>query len=309
MSRIPVRVAVAFALVSFFWGSTFLAIGIAVKDLPPALLAGSRFTIAGLAMLGWCAVSGERVAITRRDFARLAAAGILLLTFGNVLLSWAEQIVPTGIAALLATTIPLWILVIDTFVLRGDRLSRGAYAGFALGLCGVALLLWPRIVAAGTLGTRELVGCAAVLGSSLAWAIGSIVSRRRPAAVPSFTAIGWQMVIAGATDLTIAALAGDPARAHWTARAVGAIAYLAVFGSLVGYTAYIWLLAHVPVSKAGTYAYINPIIAVVLGRVVLGEPITMNVLAGSAVILAAVAMATRPRLHGTLPKPAVERVA
>jgi len=290
------RVAVAFGLVYVFWGSTYLGIRIAIEHIGPELMTGVRFPVAGIIMLVACALTGRRVAISGREFVRQGIIGALLLSVSNVTLAWAEQYIRTGLASLLVASIPVWFLVLDTWILRGERLSARGLVGLALGLVGTVVLLWPKLVAP-TGGRRmELFASVCLIASSFVWAVGSVLSRRWQGSMDAFTATGWQMSIGGFLNLGIAFLLGEPAKAQWTMRGLGAIAYLVVFGSLVGYTAYIWLLKNVPTSKVGTYAYVNPVIAVFLGWYFLGERVDGYIMAGTAIIILAVALATSAKV-------------
>jgi len=247
-------------------------------------------------MLVACALTGRRVAITGREFLRQGIIGALLLSVTNVTLAWSEQYIRTGLASLLVASIPVWFLVIDTWILRGERLAARGLVGLALGAVGTVVLLWPKLVSSTARGRMELFASVCLVAASLAWAVGSVLSRRWQGEMEAFTATGWQMSIGGFLNLGVAFLLGEPAKAQWTMRGIGAIAYLVVFGSLVGYTAYIWLLKHVPTSKVGTYAYVNPVIAVFLGWYFLGERVDGYIMAGTAIIILAVALATSAKV-------------
>lgn len=286
------RVILAFMLVYVFWGSTYLGIRVAVESVPPALMAGTRFFIAGVLMVAWCTWRGRTVRITWREAVQLAAIGVLLLTCSNVVLAWAEQTLPTGLSALMVSITPLWFLLIESWILRGDRISSAGLAGLGLGIGGIATLLWPRLVATTALGRAQLFASVALLGASLSWAMGSVLSKHWQASVDPFVASGWEMVFAGFINIVIGFVTGETARAHWTAQGIGAIAYLVVFGSWVGFSAYIWLLHNVPMPKVATYAYVNPVVAVFLGWLVLHEHIDGYILAGSAIVVTSVALVT-----------------
>ncbi len=292
------RIIVAFALVYLFWGSTYLAIRIGVEHLGPAVLTGVRFTIAGTLMLAACAATGRRIAIDRVTALRLLCVGFLLLTAGNMTLSWAEQWVPSGLAALIVAIIPLWFLVVETYLFRGDRVSRRGLAGLALGLIGVAILLWPEVrQASSALGRKELIGALSLLLCAFAWAVGSVLSRRWQLPIDAFSATAWEMTFAGAINLGIAFATGQMGRAQWTLRGIGALSYLIVAGSWIGFSAYIWLLDHVPTAKVATYAYVNPVVAVFLGWLILHERVDAYIFAGTVVIVASVALVTRAKVH------------
>jgi drug/metabolite transporter (DMT)-like permease len=303
---------IAFALVYFFWGSTYLAIAIGVEHIAAPLMAGARFLTAGVLMLAWCAVSGRRVRINARDALRLAVIGVLLLSISNVVLAWAEETVPTGLAALLVSITPIWFLVIETWILRGDRLSRRGIVGLMLGIAGVVVLLWPKLHATTALGREQFFASMALLGGSLSWAIGSVLSKRWTTSADAFVGAGWQMTFAGALNVGVAGAFGDFHTAVWTLRGVSAIVYLIIFGSWVGFSAYIWLLRNVPMPKVATYAYVNPVVAVFLGWLVLHERVDRYILGGSAIIIAGVALVTSAKIHskeGTLePEPALPPV-
>ncbi len=284
----------AFALVYVFWGSTYLGIRVAVERVPPILLAGSRFSVSGSLMLVFCALTGRRVRVTRRQLLQLGFIGVLLLSISNSVLAWAELFLPSGLSALLVAIVPIWFLLVERFVLpTGDRVRPSGVAGVALGGLGVAVLFWPKIATGPTLGWAELGACLALLGSSFCWAFGSVLSRRWKVAVDPLVASGWQMLCAGLINVGAATLLGEHHRAVWNATSIGAIAYLVVFGSWVGYSAYIWLLRHVATSKVATYAYVNPVVAVLLGWAFLGESLDRFILIGAAIIVPAVALVTR----------------
>jgi drug/metabolite transporter (DMT)-like permease len=291
------NVILAFALVYVFWGSTYLAIRLAIEAVPPALMAGTRFLIAGPLMLAYCALSGRRVRLNAQEAVRLTIIGLLLLTTSNVTLAWAEQWVPTGLAALVVSVTPIWFLVLETWVLPGEHhVSARSLAGVALGIFGIAVLLWPELRHTSAIGHRELIGSVSLIGASLSWATGSVLSKRWKLGVDAFTATGWEMAIAGAANVLIGVAFGEHHRAVWSAKGWGAIIYLVMFGSWVGFTAYVWLLKHVPTTKVTTYAYVNPVVAVFLGWLVLHEEITVYILCGTVIIVAAVALVTGAKL-------------
>ena len=296
------RVALCFALVYVFWGSTYLAIKIAVEQIPPALMGGSRFLIAGPIMLAWCALTGRTIKISKHDFLRVAAIGLLLLTGGNVLLGWSEKYVDSGLAALIVAVVPIWVALIEGFILKGDRLRGRGWLGLVLGIAGLIVLLWPDL--RNTSAERaKLLAAGVLLFGSLSWTIGSIVSRRVKLGIGPFAATGWEMTIAGTVNMLISIAIGDFRHVVWTPRGVGAIFYLVVFGSMVGFTAYIWLLEHVPTPKVATYAYVNPVVAVFLGWLIAGEQLNWYIGAGMVVIVAAVALVTSSKLKQAQPTP------
>ena len=285
-------VALNFGLVYVLWGSTYLAIRVVVEHIPPAMMGATRFLVGGTIMLAWCAISGRRIRLTRVDFWRVAAIGVLLLVGGNVGVAWAEKTVPSGLTALMVAVVPLWVAIIETWVLKGERLLRRGVIGLLTGLAGLLVLLWPRL-SASSVGSGEqsrgvLFGAGILMFASLSWATGSILSRRWNLSIDPFSATGWEMLLAGVVSLCISLALGDQHTVVWTARGLGAIAYLVTAGSLLGLTAYIWLLNHVPTAKVATYAYVNPIVAVFLGWLILHETVDAYTLAGAIVIVASV---------------------
>jgi drug/metabolite transporter (DMT)-like permease len=302
-------VILAFGLVYLFWGSTYLAIDLAVQSIPPALMCGVRFSIAGVVMLLGCAATGRRVRYSARQIALAAVVGILLLMGGNLTLSWAELSVPSGLAALIIAITPLWFLVLDSLLLGDHHISWRGKAGLALGMMGLLVLFWPELHSTSTLGRRELWASLSLLGGSFSWALGSVLSKRWQSGMDVFNATGWQVTAAGAGNFLFAAVVGDFSRVTWTARGLGAVLYLVVCGSWIGYTAYIWLLEHVPTSKVSTYAYVNPLVAVFLGWLILHERVDRFILMGSVIVVVSVILvtsATVKKKAGTEELPAVE---
>jgi len=291
------KIVVAFGLVYVFWGSTYLGIGIAVEQIPPGIVCAARFLVAGTVMLAYCALTGRRVRFSARQLSHLAAVGILLLMGGNLTLAYAERIVPTGLAALLIAITPLWFLVLDSLLLGDHHISRRGKIGLAIGIAGVVVLIWPDLRHPNGLGHRELWWSLALQLGSFSWAFGSVLSKKwQTAAADPFSAIAWQVVFAGIANLIFALLVERSSNVTWTFRGVAAILYLVVCGSWIGYTAYIWLLQHVPTSKVSTYAYVNPVVAVFLGWLVLHERIDRYILMGSAIIVASVVLVTSAKI-------------
>jgi drug/metabolite transporter (DMT)-like permease len=291
------RILLAFALVYVFWGSTYLGIGIAVEHIPPALMCAVRFLISGSLMLLYCALAGRRVRFQPVQLAQQAAVGILLLVGGNMTLAWAEQYVSTGLAALLVAVIPIWFLVLDSWLIGHHRITARDVAGLLLGIAGLVVLLWPKLAAVHTLGAMQFIASVGLLFGAFSWALGSVLSKLWKSAADPLVATGWQMTFAGAANLIIALLLGQHHAVVWTARGMGAIAYLVVFGSWIGYTSYIYLLEHVSTSKVSTYAYVNPVVAVFLGWLILHERVDNFILTGSAIIIAAVVLVTSAKVE------------
>jgi drug/metabolite transporter (DMT)-like permease len=299
------RVILAFGLVYVFWGSTYLGIGIAVEQIPPAMMCAARFLIAGVVMLVYCAATGRRVRFPALQLWHLAVVGILLLMGGNLTLSYAEQIVPTGLAALLIAVTPLWFLVLDSLLLGDHHISRRGKIGLIIGIAGVIVLIWPDLMHPNSLGHRELWWSLALQLGSFSWAFGSVLSKKwQTAATDPFSAIAWQVIFAGIANLIFALLFERHVAVVWTARGIAAVLYLVVCGSWIGYTAYIWLLQHVPTSKVSTYAYVNPVVAVLAGILFLGEQFTWREGLGAVLVLASVVITLHRSRSASPPAPA-----
>src|SRR6202050_1549417 len=232
----PSRFAVtlAFGLVYLVWGSTYWAIDIAVESIPPALMCGVRFSIAGVVMLAVCAATGRRIWYSARQIALAAVVGLLLLMGGNLTLSWAELSVPSGLAALIIAITPLWFLVLDSLLLGHHRISWRGKAGLALGMVGLLVLFWPELHSTSALGRRELWASLALIGGGFLWALGAGRSRRWQSGMDVFSATGWQVTAAGAGNFLFAVVAGDFSRVAWTTRGGSATLYLVVGGSWGG---------------------------------------------------------------------------
>ena len=285
-------VVLAFGLVYLFWGSTYLGIRIAVRHIPPALMCGIRFSIAGWLMLAWCGLSGRRIRYNGVELLKMAIIGNLLLLGGNYTLSWAEQVVPSGLSALLIAITPLWFLVLDKLLLGDHKITARGIAGLVLGMAGIVVLLWPDLRATGGLGRKELWAALVLPMGSFSWALGSVLSKRWDSGSDRLSATAWQMTFAGIGNLLLALAVEDVRHVTWTATGLGAIFYLVVCGSWIGYTAYIYLLGHVPTSKVSTYAYVNPVVAVFLGWAIEHEIVDRYILAGSAVVILSVILVT-----------------
>lgn len=289
------QVSLAFALVYVLWGATYLAMRVAVVHLPPYVMGVLRYGIAGPLMLAYCALSGRNVRLTRQDIFRLLAIGILLLSIANMGVATAEQYVPSGLAALVVAGVPIWVALLEAWVFRSRRLSAMGLAGLALGIVGMLVLLWPRISGA-HLDHMEILGFGILLVASVSWALGSVLSGRWKFGVDIFTASAWEMTFAGIINGLVAVLTGEVHRAQWTISGLLAILFLVVCGSWIGFTAYIWLLEHVPTPKVATYAYVNPVVAVYLGWFLLKEKVDAFMLVGTVVIISAVALVNLSKL-------------
>ncbi len=290
------RVALSFALVYVLWGATYLAMRIVVEHIPAFVMGSVRYGIAGPLMLAWCVLSGRKVTITRHDAWRLLAIGILLLSIGNMGVAGAEKYVPSGLAALIVVCVPIWVAIIEAWIFRSNRLSWMGLSGLGLGVLGVLTLLWPKITGV-RLNRLELLGVGILLVSSMSWSLGSVLSGRWSLSVDVLTASAWEMTFAGIVNTAIALLNGGFHQAHWSSRGLLAILYLVICGSWIGFTAYVWLLEHVPTPKVATYAYVNPVVAVYLGWLFLDEKVDGWLLAGTVIMISAVALVNFSKLR------------
>ena len=295
-ARVTGGVVLALLTVYVVWGSTYLAIKYTVTDLPPLLAMGSRFVLAGLLLLAVVRLlRGPGVLrVPGPQFRTAALCGALLLLGGNGMVAVAEQYVDSGIAALLIATTPLWVVLLRA--LLRDRPPTVTVVGLLVGLGGVAVLLLPGSGAPGPLGPLLLVVLAAAL-----WACGTVLATRRPLPSDPFVTTVLEMLVGGTAMVAVGSLVGEWTRLDLAGTSPSswlAYAYLVVFGSLVAYSAYVWLLARAPVSLATTYAYVNPVVAVGLGALFLSEPVTAGVLVGGGIIVLGVAVVITAESRG-----------
>ncbi|GAA3078682.1 drug/metabolite exporter YedA [Streptomyces roseofulvus] len=286
--RLGGAVWAALAIVYVVWGSTYLGIRIVVDTVPPFLASGARFVTAALllaALVAW-RHGPAALKVDRRRLGSAALVGLLLILGGNGLVNLAETDVPSGLAALLVAAVPVWVVLLRTAA--GERPGLGAYGGVLLGMAGLAVLTLP-----GLSGEVGLGGVLTVLAAALLWSLGTVSSARLPLPANPFTASVYEMLAGGLAGIVVGLIRGehrgfDPgtvSTASWAA-----LGYLVVFGSLIAFTAYAWLLQSAPVSLAATYAYVNPVVAVLLGALILDEALTWPILLGGAIVVAAVCL-------------------
>lgn len=289
-------VIAAFLAVYLIWGSTYLAIKFAIAVIPPFLMAGVRYVIAALVLSTALRLQGvKRPAATAANWRAAATVGILMLVGGNGFVTFAEQYIASGLAALLIATVPLWLVAFDWLFCRGPRPTPLIVAGLFAGLFGVYLLIGPSHLA----GERaNPIGAGFVLAACVFWAAGSLYSRRAPLPASALTATWMEMLAGGLAMIVIGSVTGEWSRfdlASITLRSVLCVLYLSIFGSIVALTAYTWLLKVSTPARVGTYAYVNPVIAMVLGAIFAGENLSPRVIVAAFVILTAVLMITLAR--------------
>ena len=283
--RSPAAVALALATVYLVWGSTYLAIKLSVDSLPAFLSAGSRFLLAGVLLALILVCTGRSIRISRRELAASAALGVSLLALGVGMVTLAETRIDSSIAAMIAGT----VILLRT--LARERVALATRLSVLVGLAGLALVVIP-----GGSGAASVVGLLIALTASISWSLGSFFGHRLPLPKDGFVATTWEMLAAGVVLVLLGVVTGEPwsmDASGFTFTSIAAWLYLAVFGSLIGFTAYAWLLRHAPISKVVTHQYVNPIVAIALGALVLDEQLTLAVAAGAALIVGSVFVAVR----------------
>jgi drug/metabolite transporter (DMT)-like permease len=296
------KLVTAFAAVYVLWGSTYLAIRFAVATLPPFLMAGTRHLIAGAALYPLARLrSRERP--TQTNWSAAALMGALLLLGGNGGVSWAEQTVPSGVAALLVATVSLWMVLLDWLRPGGVRPGGRVFVGLVLGFAGLMFLVGPSKLTGS--GRVDPVGATVLLLASLSWATGSIASRRLQLPHAPLLGTAMQSLTGGGLLILFGLLSGQGTGLHWgtgSLRSLLALGYLIVFGSLLGFSAYTWLLGVAPPARVATYAYVNPVVAMLLGWGLADERPTLRTLAAAAVIIAAVVLVITSRQRASVPR-------
>ena len=287
-------IILAFAAVYIFWGSTYLAIRYAIETLPPFLMAATRFLIAGAILFTWAALNGERLRVALSQWPKALLLGALLLLCGNGGVTWAEKYIATGLTALLIASEPLWVVMLNWGITR-RRPNVKVLLGVLVGLAGVGLLVSDGLTGVDAGSNIGYVSGGVVLLAGFSWAAGSVYANHRPIKASTSMASGMQMLGGGLLLLVLALVVGDYKRlnianASWLS--LGAVCYLIVFGSLVSFTAYSWLLRNVTPARAATYAYVNPVVAVLLGWSLAGEPLTLRMLIAAIIIIGSVVLIT-----------------
>jgi drug/metabolite transporter (DMT)-like permease len=284
----------AFGIVCIVWGTTYLAIRVAVETIPPLLLTGIRYFVAGLLMLAVVKIRGEKLPRDPRVLRELALIGALMVGGGNLAVVWAEQYVPSGMAALLVATAPFWASILEAMRKNGEHIGLHRGIGMLVGFLGVALLVTPS-GSAGHLAPGFLAGAIVIQIGSLCWQYGMVRGKHNLPGVPLLPTAALQMLFGGTLVLIVGLLIGEGQRFVLTPRSFGALAYLTVFGSFIAYSAFVFALAHMRATTLSLYAYVNPAVAVILGWLILSERLTWVSIVAMVVILGGVAIVQTAR--------------
>lgn len=287
MHKENIKAFIAWINVCILWGTTYLAIRIGVTDLPPMLFAGVRWLVAGLILLSFLKIKKYQLP-SLKEIRHIAVIGILLLGFGNGLVVLGEKWVPSGLAALIITTVPLWVVIIEAFIPGAPRINMQIILGLLIGFAGVVLIFWGNLGA--VYGSAFITGAVCLAIAVFTWACGSVYSRYYPLKIHPLMSSAVQMLIAGPLQILLGLLLGESKGLTIELNGTLALIYLIMFGSLIGYTSYIYAISHLPVSFVTTYAYINPVIALFLGWLILDEKLSFTIILSAAVIFAGVAL-------------------
>ncbi len=281
------RAYIAWVAICIIWGTTYLAIRVGVQDLPPVLFAGLRWIIAGPILLIILKLRGFQLP-GKKDFLHLAVIGLLLIGGGNGLVVFSEQWLPSGLTALLVTTVPFWVVGIEAVIPSGPKLNKIIVIGLTCGLAGVFLIFGDNF--SGLFNSSYIYGVVGLMISEFTWSLGTIYSKYKKVSVHPLMSAAVQMTVAGFVLSLIGVSIGELSVLHFHLNSTLAFLYLLVMGSLVAYGSYIYAVAHLPVSFVSTYAYINPVIALFLGWLILGETINVPIIIGAVVILGGVGL-------------------
>ena len=303
------KTLLAFSIIYLVWGSTFYAIRVGVHEVPPLLLAALRFSVAGIALFIWALARGERLP-SRREWAAISVVALLIFVVDYGILFWAEERVPSGTAAVILATIPAFMALAEILLLRTERLTWRLAAALLVGLAGVVVLVDPSLGMRGA--PVYALGAAGLLMSAISWSAASVLTKRLPMPASKVMSAAAQMLVGGLLLCVVAAAAGEErgfrpgavSTAAWAA-----LTYLIVAGSLVGFTAYTWLIHHQSPTKVGTYAYVNPVVAVLVGHFLGGEALDIRTVLGTVLVLVSViVIATRRKTDATAGSAAAQAV-
>lgn len=277
------RAWAAWIAVCLIWGTTYLAIKVALETIPPFLMGGIRYVLAGLILSSWLIVRRDGLPPVR-EWGRLAVLGFLMITLGNGGVVWGEQYLASGLTAVVIATSPFWMVAIDTMLPGADRLIWRQWGGLFIGFCGIVILMWPDLSQGGAVGRATGLGVAAVQVACIGWAIASAYTRRHAVSRNVLGVAAVQMFFGGFFMVLMGTMAGEWHELAFVPRTLAAFVYLTLAGSVIAFAAYSYALRHLPIATVSLYTYVNPVIAVTLGTVLLGEPFHMTMIAGAAVI-------------------------
>lgn len=283
----------AWGAVCLIWGTTYLGIRISLETMPPMLMGGLRWTCAGVVLAAYMWTRGERLP-RPSGWGNPLMLGFLMLVLGNGGVVWAEQYVPSGLAAVVVAASPFWMAGVEAFRKDAERMTWRTVVGLVVGFFGIVLLVWPELWRGGTGGMQFIAGMIALQIACLGWSLGSSYSKRHGRSENVFTATAAQMIAGGVMMLAIGTLRGEWASLAFSPRSTPAFVYLSTVGAIGGFVAYTYALRHLPISRVSLYAYINPVIAVALGVAVLGEPLTTRMALAAALVFAGVAIVRAP---------------
>jgi drug/metabolite transporter (DMT)-like permease len=302
---------IAWITICVVWGTTYLANRVALESLPVALLAGFRWTAAGLLLMAALPFFNMTLP-PLRTWRSIAVVGFLMNVMGNGILVWAQQYVPSGLAAVVVAMVPFWSVAVEALLPRGERITRRTLLGLAAGMGGIVVLMWPALTVGGRDGRMFVLGIVALQVGSIAWAIGTSYTKRHSLGSTPLASSALQMVFSGLILLAAGTMLGEWGRVAFTPRTFTALAYLAVFGSAIGYTAYVYAVKYLPLSTVSLYAYVNPIIAVILGTLILSEPFSARIVVAAGLVFLGIAIvrsnsSAPPMVNGA--RPALESVS
>jgi drug/metabolite transporter (DMT)-like permease len=295
---------IAFIAVCVIWGTTYLAIKVALETIPPFLMGGIRYVIAGSLLGGVLVARGEKLP-PPSEWGSLALLGFLMISLGNGGVNWAEQYLASGITAVVIATSPFWMVAVDALLPGGDRLNGRQLFGLLVGFAGIVILVWPDITLEGADGRLVLYGIVALQIACAGWAIASSYTKRHAVTRNVLAVAAMQMLFGGAFMILAGTLAGEWSSLSFNIRTTSALVYLVVAGSLIAFAAYSYALRHLPIATVSLYTYVNPVIAVALGTLLLGEPFRLSMVAAAVIIVIGIAIV---RTRGSRRRPVARAI-
>lgn len=301
-SFVKIRIWIPLLSIYLIWGSTYLAIRFAVETIPPFLMAATRFLIPGIILFVWRYFSGDPKP-SIKEWKSTTIIGLLLLVGGNGGVTWAEQYLPSGVAALIIGSVPIWIILLNLFRPEGRRLKRSVILGTIIGFIGIAVLIGPNQMGQ-SIERIQPLGIVTILLAAIFWSAGSLFSHHAEIPDSPLLSTGMEFLAGGTGLLILGILSGELSKVHFsaiTSKSLISLVYLIIFGSLIGFVAYTWLLRNAPISLVSTYAYVNPLIAILLGNLLANEPLNLRILISAAIIIGSVFLINTTILKKTTP--------